>query len=280
MVESYEFLGWGVVVLQPGQSLGPRNMEFDEIVWIINGNVSWTCAGRQYDLSPGDITITPGGMEHHYIWDPSQETVHGFIEFSASDKLFDLVHNPGSSTSVALPMLHHILMLLDSRPTGWEELIQRALGYVIDVLIQGVDSTNPNISRRELPQSIRGIVNLLKEEWTPQRMRQIFIEELMEAAGKSKSQVIRIFKEYFNQTPAEALRRARLNHGARLLRHTNLPVKAISDITGFYSPFHFSREFSKIYNVPPSRFRLNPFIKTEYTLDIFLWGEHTYFSEF
>lgn len=269
-------------MLQPGQKIDPRVIDQDEILWVIAGTVQWKCEDRTYHLKPGDITYTPGKMENSYVWDTEKETVHGYIEYivqkpekNPREQLW-----PHQEGSVALPMLQHSLMLIESRPDGWERLVWTALGYIREVLTRCIESSRGNINSNDLPPALMNIISFLRREWKPNGMRKITISELMDISGKSKSQTIRLCRQYFGLTPSAALRTARLNHGARLLRHTNMPIKAVSEITGFDSPFHFSREFKNLYELSPSRFRFFPYTKTvsRYSLDTYLWGENSFFN--
>ncbi len=188
---------------------------------------------------------------------------------------------PGWDGSVALPMLQHILMLVSSRPDGWKRLAGTALNYVQEILIRGIDTTRGKIDSGNLPPALLNIVSFLKKEWKPDWMRKISISELLSISGKSKSQMTRLCRQYFGLTPSDTLRAARLNHSACLLRNTNMSIREISEVTGFDSPFHFSREFKKLYELLPSGFRMFPYSKTlsRYSLDAYLWGEHTYFNK-
>jgi len=51
------------------------------------------------------------------------------------------------------------------------------------------------------------------------------------------------------------LRRARMEHAARLLETTFLTVKEVTFLSGFNDVSHFVRDFKKRYGVRPSTFR-------------------------
>lgn len=63
------------------------------------------------------------------------------------------------------------------------------------------------------------------------------------------------FQQAFGLSPWQYVMRARLEEGARLLRHGKEPVTEIALATGFATPSHFATAFARRFGVPPSRYR-------------------------
>ncbi|MFC6903026.1 helix-turn-helix domain-containing protein [Nonomuraea dietziae] len=53
----------------------------------------------------------------------------------------------------------------------------------------------------------------------------------------------------------QAVREARVRHAARLLEVTDMDVGQVADASGFVSPFHFSRVFSRAFGLSPREYR-------------------------
>lgn len=71
----------------------------------------------------------------------------------------------------------------------------------------------------------------------------------------SHSEVYNIFKEYFNCTPADFIKKSRILHACNLLKTTNLPVNKIAKQCGIPDYNYFSKIFKKSVGVSPSEYR-------------------------
>jgi AraC family transcriptional regulator of arabinose operon len=81
------------------------------------------------------------------------------------------------------------------------------------------------------------------------------VRSLAGSVALSPSRFAHLFAEQTGRTPMQALREARLGHGARLLEVTDLDVGQVAAASGFASPFHFSRSFRQLFGVPPRQYR-------------------------
>ena len=89
------------------------------------------------------------------------------------------------------------------------------------------------------------------------------VAALAREAHLSVEPFIRLFKRDTGLTPYRYLQRQRYSLAARLLAESELPVETVCAEVGINDRFHFSREFKKLYGVPPASYRrrraLSPF---------------------
>ena len=78
---------------------------------------------------------------------------------------------------------------------------------------------------------------------------------LARQAGLSVDAFIRLFKLQAGQTPQAYLRRKRVEKACLMLHHSEDPIEAIAEATGFCDRYHFSRVFKRIQGVGPAHFR-------------------------
>jgi AraC-like DNA-binding protein len=78
---------------------------------------------------------------------------------------------------------------------------------------------------------------------------------LAKRAGMSRSTFVPAFRQHFGRSPMELLRTIRLDHAARLLRTTAIPVKNIGVSAGYKSRTSFSMAFQRAFGVSPADFR-------------------------
>lgn len=65
----------------------------------------------------------------------------------------------------------------------------------------------------------------------------------------------RLFRKFANTTAESFLMNLRLNHAARMLSQSDMPVKEIALRVGFRDPYHFSRAFKSAHGASPKSFR-------------------------
>ncbi|MER5184330.1 helix-turn-helix domain-containing protein [Streptomyces sp. NPDC002896] len=81
------------------------------------------------------------------------------------------------------------------------------------------------------------------------------VRSLAAEVALSPSRFAHLFTQQVGQSPMRALQQARLRHAARLLEVTELPAERVAALSGFTSPFHFSRAFRQRYGSPPGAYR-------------------------
>lgn len=81
------------------------------------------------------------------------------------------------------------------------------------------------------------------------------VESLAAQAGMSRSGFAQRFQDAYGRGPMEMLREIRMRHAAQLLAESDLPVKRISEMSGFRSRSAFSRTFEALLGKPPKLFR-------------------------
>ena len=73
--------------------------------------------------------------------------------------------------------------------------------------------------------------------------------------GVSREHLSRVFKKQTAQTPYQYLQRQKMLEACRLLKETRLIQKEIAVRMGYRVPAHFTRAFTRIMRLTPSRFR-------------------------
>lgn len=81
------------------------------------------------------------------------------------------------------------------------------------------------------------------------------LDQLADIAALSRFHFHRLFTAMTGETPAEALRRIRLNKAAHALVQGRLDVAAIGRSVGYADPVAFGRAFRLAYGVTPTAFR-------------------------
>ena len=81
------------------------------------------------------------------------------------------------------------------------------------------------------------------------------VKRLCMQFGVSGRELYGIFRREFGSTPAEYVKRARLEYGARLLKSTRFYVNRIAEKCGIGDYNYFTKQFRKVYGICPREYR-------------------------
>jgi AraC-like DNA-binding protein len=100
------------------------------------------------------------------------------------------------------------------------------------------------------PRLARTVSAVLADPGAPHTVQSLAVE-----AGMSRSVFAERFVAAYGESPFGFVQSARLDHAARLLRISDLPVKSVASVVGYASRSHFSRAFRSAYGKDPTKYR-------------------------
>ncbi|GHV42128.1 transcriptional regulator ChbR [Spirochaetia bacterium] len=106
-------------------------------------------------------------------------------------------------------------------------------------------------SSGQIPQWLRWLsLEMLKKENFKKGLPALY-----KLSGKSQEHLSRSCKKHLNKTPSKLVNDIRLEHAAKLLTTTNVPIIDISADCGFESLSYFYHRFKEHYDISPREFR-------------------------
>lgn len=119
---------------------------------------------------------------------------------------------------------------------GLQELFQQSLeGY----------SAAPDVTAREIQKYLE---THFTEKTTMEDLSQIFCF--------SNDYISKLFKQYYGETPMQYLLGLRIRHAeSLLLKNPDLNLRQVSEQSGFFDKFHFSKTFKKVKGCSPQEYR-------------------------
>lgn len=81
----------------------------------------------------------------------------------------------------------------------------------------------------------------------------ISVDEMARMTDMSVNSFHRTFKEAFNDTPVQYIKKVRLNKARQYIVHEQMKAVDAAEQVGYESPTQFSREFKRYFGVPPSQ---------------------------
>ena len=98
---------------------------------------------------------------------------------------------------------------------------------------------------------VRQAINLLSEDLS----RDFDSKALAASVNLSQSRLRHLFKDETGLTPAQYLKRLRLDHARELLDRSFLRLKEVMPLVGINDESHFVRDFKKAHGLPPRQYR-------------------------
>jgi AraC family transcriptional regulator len=86
-------------------------------------------------------------------------------------------------------------------------------------------------------------------------LQPLSLRDVARTAGRHEIHLAREFRRYFGASVSAYQRRLRVDHAARLLRETSLPLSEVALESGFSSHAHLCRECKAQLGVTPSQYR-------------------------
>ena len=217
--------------------------EFWELIYVFKGNGIFHGAEPQ-PFRTGKAFLVPPGVAHREetgdadaLWIGLRGTL---LDDLTSDRLYSM---DGSDLALLLEQL-------------WicAERRQRKAGPELDGLARAAVARMLRlIAEKHRPSDslLDGALQHLQRNF----MRPVSISALAARLGYSDGYFFRAFKRCTGTTPSAYVTRLRIEHAAKLLRHSALSVSRVAKHVGYADPLYFSRTFKKVTGHSPRALR-------------------------
>ncbi len=211
----------------------------------------WRCAGTEYQLKPGTITLSPNHSETSYDLDAPGR--HWCSHFSVEPVTGDQVRLPiliraGPAATYARERMARIAALHDRARSGNRPEAVAAGAALLELLVwmHGLGD-RPRHGDRGGAATERAAVLVRhhpERAWTT--------AELARRTGVSTAWLALGFRDRFAMTVARYVLVQRIERARVLLATSALPVAQIGRLVGFADPQHFNKRFRAIIGQAPS----------------------------
>ncbi len=243
--------------------------EFDKIVFMLSGDVTYTIEGNTYHLRPGDITlvrhneihrpeINPDSVYDRYILyiapnyiskQTDEEPSLSNCFHLASERNEHVLSADSERLEKITDLLSELETALRSEKYG-AKLYCSALFVQLMILINRITfSKRPHLVRSEpKDERIVAVIRFINDNLT----EDMSIERISKKFFISRYHLMRIFRDSTGETIHSYIRKKRLLKAAELLRQ-GVPVVKASEECGFAEYSTFLRAFRTQFGKSPSK---------------------------
>jgi len=244
----------------PEWRLPPRKLQNSYWTLLISGHGHVTMDDKVYPVGPGDLIFFPEGIRHSFEH-PAGESmeminvhfhakVYGLMDFLRLQGLEGVFHDAaGFSGSISRELARVFALKPPCYQIFMAQLIKSLLLYVLYHFQNGA------------PSGLAGFKQLLKLfpalEMIEQRLEDPDLKQSDLAAKLRISEVYlrKMFNGLFGESPVKFINHRRIERACKLLRESDLPVKAAAEKSGFRDLQFFYRVFGRITGITPARYR-------------------------
>jgi AraC-like DNA-binding protein len=240
--------------------LFPRKLQNSYWTLLINGHGTIKIEDKVYRVGPGDMIFFPEGVLHSFDHRGDAELeminvhfhakVYGLMDFLRLKGIQGVFHDTaGFPELISRELARAYALKPPSCRSFMVHLIESLLLYVLYNFQEG-DSTG-----------ISGFKQLLKLfpalEMIEQRLEDPDLKQADLAAKLRISEVYlrKMFKGLFDESPVKFINHRRIERACKLLRESDLPVKAVVEKSGFRNLQFFYRVFVRITSLTPASYR-------------------------
>jgi AraC-like DNA-binding protein/mannose-6-phosphate isomerase-like protein (cupin superfamily) len=249
--------------------------DFSELVIVTRGSAMHWLEGREFPVTAGDVFVLQGQQRHYFhsrtnldliniMFDPEKfelpenelRRMPGYCAMFMLEPAYRRQHRFASRLHLKRVPLAQVEQLAEEmekehreQTPGYEVALRAKLLELLIYLSRAYMSTETVEAHALL--RVGHVIGALENDFS----RSWNIEDLLEIAHMSRSNLMRIFRKATGQTPIEYLIRLRIQKAMDLLRNTDLTITEVALEVGFNDSNYFSRQFHRVLGESPRNFR-------------------------
>jgi len=224
----------------------------NEGIWINSGRLHMMKCGEDVSSSLVEtIVLSPEFIAHR-----SSSIYQKYISSWINDKNLSFVtfYNSIDWNRDIVSKIRNVFNMCVT-DSSVNELVVR--NYISDIWLTITDHRKEipgqSVSRKTMDSQnrVKVMLSFIKDNYG----NHISLADIADSAHVSRSECIRCFKKYIDETPISYLTNFRIESAAHMLIMTEEPVNEIATICGFDDMSYFSKTFKNKKGVSPSQYR-------------------------
>lgn len=243
---------WRAVVAQyaAGQAWPLHSHRGTVVAALFSGAAVSRCLGHEHECEPLDVLVIPADAPHTetFLVDGSRvitveldQSVGAPLDEWTSRQQHPVRSRGGPVARLAVEMERECRVADELTPLAVEGLVLQLLA----VIARGEREV------RGASRSLQRVFARIEAEFA----EPLSIAQLARDEGIHPVYLARAFRRLHGCGPADYLRRLRIDHAARLLSQTDLPLARVAAAVGYADQSHFHRQFRRRMGATPGAYR-------------------------
>lgn len=249
--------------------------DFCELVIVTRGSAMHVLEGNEFPVTAGDVFLLQGQQKHYFHKRKNLDLINimydlekivlpendlrrmpGYCAMFMLEPTYRRQHRFESRLHLKRMALARVEQLVEdmenecSADTPGKEVVLRAKLLELMVLLSRAYSNTDTTEAHALLR-VGNVIGALENDYS----KDWKLEELLQIAHMSRSNLMRVFRKATGQTPIEYLLRLRIQKSMELLRNTDLNITEIAMEIGFNDSNYFTRQFRRVAGESPRQFR-------------------------
>lgn len=240
-----------------------------ETIYVQSGEMEVTADGRKLTLGANDICIIDAGCVHFLesiggencefycgvmaeeLFSHTEAVLRRYIDpvFHAAHPNVAVVAAEDSYNEPIRRLFREVVALIEDKPKAYDLRIIAKYHEYLALLCEALENTFFMVAKTgsRSETAMKKMLTFIEED----DARAIHIEDLCASGEVSRSQCFQIFRKYTGDTPADFIRKHRLNKARQLLARREIPISQIALRCGFTHQSHLTNQFG----VTPLQYR-------------------------
>lgn len=225
------------------------------IEYVTEGRGTLIVNGKKYAVPPGSVYIAPSWQSHEYYSDSRDPWVKYWVNVAGPlvdslRKIYGIEHHYvfPDAVDAGKVLMETIETLRDMPEKEVRSYMARQILQVIQLLSDRV-ATEEAYTQSPVTEAM---ITFMRKRITGPMPE---LQEIADAANRSPSQAIRIFRNDMKITPYRWLLIEKIHTSCSVLTCTGKCIRDIAYMFGFRDEFYFSRLFRQIVGISPNTYR-------------------------
>ena len=236
------------------------------LIYCVNGSGWYRIDDKEFQVGKNQFFILPAGQPHCYGASADNEWTIYWIHFRRYNASI-FANGAQKPQEISLALNSRI----NERHNIFEEIFSTLeqgydienLRYASSLLYHYLASmrylnqyrmaNKGKIEKEHLPNVVDAAIHYMKENIE----NHIRMQEVVKYVGYSTTQFTTLFKRQTGYSPLSFFNRLKVEHACHLLRTTDMKINTICYKVGIEDSLYFSRLFSKVMGMSPTKYRDN-----------------------
>jgi AraC-like DNA-binding protein len=244
----------------PVWRLPPRNLQNSYWTLLISGHGTIMMNDNVYQAGPGDLIFFPEGIRHSFEHPEGESLeminvhfhakVYGLMDFLRLQGLEGVFHDPA-----VLPesISHDLARVFALKPPCYQVFMAQLIkSLLLNVLYHFQHGTLTGITGFKQLLKLFPALEMIEQRLDDPDLKQSDLAAKLRISGVY---LRKMFNSLFGESPVKFINHRRIERACKLLRESDLPVKAIAEKSGFRDLQFFYRVFGRTIGTTPARYR-------------------------